>query len=102
MPFRRAAETGDLETLHREGFDDSHTADGLLEQSGHVRHPLLRTVRRASEAFAEMNDWIDEQRRGDKGDQRELWIRPEDVDQEREKRKRFLEEIAHTRRYRGL
>src|SRR4051812_28957753 len=102
MPFRRVAKSADLETLHRESLHDPDATNRLLEQRGHIGHPLLRAMRGAAQAAAEMSDRIDEDRSNDDRDERELRTRPEDVAEQKEQRERFLEEIAHARRDRGL
>ncbi len=92
----------DLEPLHRERLHDTNAADRLLEHRRHVGHALLRAMRRFSQSESEVNDGIDQQRRRNECDQRQLGIRDEDVDEKADQRDRFLKQIAHARGHRRL
>ena len=102
MPSRRFAKAADLEAFHGERLHDAHPTDGLLQDRGHVGHAFLRTMRRAPKAQSEVDDRINQERRDDKADQRQLGVGDEDVEQKTDQRDRFLKQIAHPRGDRGL
>ena len=102
MPTRGLAKPADLEFLHRERFDDAHAANRLFENRGHIGHSLLRAVRRPPQPKAEVHHRPDEQRGDHEADERQLGIGNEDIEQQPDQGDRFLKQVAHPRRYRGL
>ena len=104
-PPDRPAEADELARLGREGLDDAHAGDVLLDLGGDLADPLLDLLQRRARAAAVHRRHHDDERHGDQGQRRQAGGEPEHRRRAEQDRQPALEDedqaVAEEEAHRG-